>query len=111
MTNAVLPQSSSPRWSSLGVYVTDNREQLSMSAEYLEERFPDVAIREMLQDLRQTVMTLVNSPEERIFKLPRISESRSKPRGPHDSRMSEFLVIGGDSLPSARPRAEIEKHV
>lgn len=43
------------RFAGLGLYIRDNRDILSLSVQYLEERFPKTAIEQLLVDFKQEV--------------------------------------------------------
>jgi hypothetical protein len=46
---------SAGRFAGLGLYIRDNRDTLGLSVQYLEERFPQPAIKQLLVDFKKEV--------------------------------------------------------
>ena len=94
-----LPNVSSPRWSSLGVYVIDNREDIWLRSQYSAARFPHAAVQHLLEDLRSVVLRLVAHPSATVSNFADIAERYSANPHARNDRMGEFVVIGSKLIP------------
>jgi hypothetical protein len=87
-----LPDPTTPRFSSLGVYVIDNSETIQLSVTYWSCRFSQPGVERLLRDLHSAVLNLMNDPGA-ICRRPRMSD-----HGP-SSTMEEFLLLQSMSIP------------
>jgi hypothetical protein len=88
-----LPEPTTPRFSALGVYVTERDNMIQISATYARCRFTETGVKTLLQDLRNTVIAILKDPDASCH-------TRSGPaRVPHP-RMNEFVLLDGARMPS-----------
>jgi hypothetical protein len=98
---ASVPEVAQGRFSSLGLYIKDDGEQMSLSVQYARERFPQAAVQHLAEDLRAAVGRFLAGPGERISKFveqPRYPESSVRP----SPGMGEFVRVEGDLARSWR---------
>jgi len=96
MERAQLPEIRQGRFSSLGLYIRDSRDGMSVTVHYAKDRFQPPAIRHMLEDLQIVIAQFLAGPERKIsafIEKPRYADSPV-----HRSiEMSEFVRLSKDS--------------
>ena len=79
---AKLPELRQGRFSSLGVYIRDGKDGMSLSVQYAKNRFPELAIRHLLEDLQAVIAQFLAGPDRRIsafVEKPRYADSPVRP--------------------------------
>jgi hypothetical protein len=97
ISKAKLPDSPSPRFSSLGVYIQDSRDGMSVYVQYSQDRFPQAAILAMLEDLHSLIAHLLKNPQKKLsdcFPSPRYQTARGS-----TSNMGAFVVLPNKATP------------
>lgn len=98
-----LPGVLSPRFSSLGMYVRDSREGMSLEVQYSQDRFPQTSVRHLLDDVQSVITHLLSHPDTKVsdfFSAPRYG-TVARP----SKRMGEFVGLSAREG-SARPEVE-----
>ena len=83
------------RFSSLGVYIIDGKDGMSLSVQYAKDRFPQAAIRHLLEDLEAVIAQFLAGPDRRVSSFienPRYADTPVRPA----AAMSEFVRQGRD---------------
>ena len=104
---ASLPDSLSPRFSALGLYIVEERARFSMSAQYAASRFQDDGVRELLENLKVLVLKLVTNADALSSQLVQDGNA-AKNIGRSSNEMEEFILLDKRLIPSlgASPNAE-----
>ena len=98
-----IPGALSPRSSSLGLYVRDSREGMSLEIQYSQDRFAQTAVRHLLDDVQAVIIHLLSHPDTRVsdfFRAPRYG-TVARP----SNRMGEFVGLRARAG-NARPKVE-----
>jgi hypothetical protein len=94
-----LPHTGAPQMSSLAMYVTVNNGLVSVDAHYWVDRFPQSAIKQLIEDFRSVVLAFVADTDARISSLSRLRLNPSVSRNPDNDGMAEFVACGSDLIP------------
>jgi hypothetical protein len=87
-----LPEPTTPRLSTLGIYVTDNGHRLELSATFWRARFSLSGITDLLNKLRVAILDLVTDPDAPC-------QRRSTAGPARQYGMEEFLLLDSTRLP------------
>ena len=98
ITRVDLPDSTTPRLSSLGVYLNDDRERIFMSLKFPGKRFPPEAIRQLLKDLVETALKLARNPAVKTSEL--VASEGTGERHTGQNVMSEFVLLDSSLIPA-----------
>lgn len=101
ITEVPLPNISSPRSASLGTYVTDHGDRLSVRVQYATDRFPRTAIKHMLEDLQAILVRIIEEPTSKASGFRHVVGRYSVSARAPDSSMSEFVVVGSELIPES----------
>jgi hypothetical protein len=89
------------RFSNLGVYIKSSADGMSLSVQYAQERFPQAAIRDLLEDLHTVMAGLLADPRRKaagLLEKHRYAASLVRPMAP----MGEFVRLAADLAESWR---------
>ena len=88
------------RMASIGVYVTDRGDELSIRSDYVASLYPSEAVKDMLGDVKDVALAFSANPDVRISDFAAIAgRYADRPRMPR-TEMSEFIVLGSDRIPT-----------
>ena len=90
--NATLPTPTTPRFSDLGFYITDNFDSIQIEATFWRARFSRSGVIEILTELKNAILGLVEDPDAVLI-------NHSTPEREAYAKMSEFLLFDGACIP------------
>ena len=91
---------SSPRWSTLGIYVMDDGHDIFIKSQYITSMYRQASVRQLLEDFGAVLSMLVSDPDAKVSTFSEIAGRYSGRHRPRDGAMSEVIVVGSDLIPT-----------
>lgn len=95
-----LPDESTPRLSTLGVYVDQQGQDVSVRIRYATSLYPDEAMETVLHDLQVITQLLITSPDSSLGHLMSSVAPRVDPSRASNGAGADFVVTGTDLIPA-----------
>jgi hypothetical protein len=99
ITEEPVPEVYGPRFSSLGMYVREEGEQLSVSIQYATDFFAREGAQNLLRDLVSAVSELGIRSGDAVSGYEKLSQTYPQHSATSRCEMGEFVVIGSDLIP------------